>query len=118
MKPLHNTKNCNYRRFLHKKLKHGKISGRFYKFLYRNFPYRLTGRNVSFIVREVLDGNVTEDKAIAWLQKDDNELRRQKEMAKSNWECRRKINIDTKDPLYEFNKKKTSKTTTPYTKPL
>ena len=77
------------RRFLHKKLKHGKISGRFYKFLYRNFPYRLTGRNVSIIVREVLDGNMTEDKAIAWLQKDDNELRRQKEMAKSNWECRK-----------------------------
>tara|TARA_A100001011_G_C13868377_1_gene657937 strand:+ start:23 stop:349 length:327 start_codon:yes stop_codon:yes gene_type:complete len=102
MKTLHNTKNCNYRRYLHKKLKHGKISGRFYKFLYRNFPYRLTGRNVSFIVREVLDGNVTEDKAIAWLQKDDNELRRQREMAKSNWECRKKI----------------SKTTTPYTKPL
>jgi hypothetical protein len=52
----------------------------------------LTGRNVSIIVREVLDGNMTEDKAIAWLQKDDNELRRQKEMAKSNWECRKKIN--------------------------
>lgn len=102
MKPLHNTKNCNYRRFLHKKLKHGKISGRFYKFLYRNFPYRLTGRNVSIIVREVLDGNMTEDKAIAWLQKDDNELRRQREMANSNWECRKKI----------------SKKTTPYTKPL
>jgi len=33
MKTLHNTKNCNYRRFLHKKLKHGKISGKFYKFL-------------------------------------------------------------------------------------
>lgn len=102
MKPIHNTKNCNYRRFLHTKLKHGKISGRFYKFLYRNFPYRLTGRNVSIIVREVLDGNMTEDKAIAWLQKDDNELRRQKEMATSNWECKKKI----------------SKTTTPYTKPL
>ena len=102
MKTLHNTRNCKYRKFLHTQLKHGKISGRFYKFLYRSFPYRLTGRNLSFIVRQVLDGEVTEDKAIAWLQKDDNELRRQREMANSNWECRKKI----------------SKTTTPYTKPL
>jgi hypothetical protein len=93
MKPLHNTKNCNYRRLLHKKLKHGKISGKFYKFLYRNYPYRLTARNVEFIVREVLDGKVAEDKAIAWLQKDDNELRRQREMAKSNWEWRNKTEL-------------------------
>jgi len=90
MKALHNTKNCKYRKFLHTKLKQGKISGRFYKFLYRSFPYRLTGRNVSLIVRKVLDGEVAEDKAIAWLQKNDNELRRQREMAKSNWECKNK----------------------------
>ena len=102
MKTLHNTKNCNYRRFLHKKLKHGKISGKFYKFLCRNFPYRLTARSVSTLVGEVLNGRITEEKAIATLQKDDNELRRQKEMMQSNIECRRKI----------------SKTTTPYTKPL
>jgi hypothetical protein len=90
MKPLHNTKNCNYRKFLHTQLKHGKISGRFYKFLYRSFPYRLTGRNVSFIVREVLDGNVTENKAIAWLQKDTQELKYQQELYKSNIECKKK----------------------------
>ncbi len=102
MKTLHNTKNCNYRRFLHFQLKHGKISGKFYKFLCRNFPYRLTARSVSTLVGEVLNGRISEEKAIATLQKDDNELRRQKEMMQSNIECRRKI----------------SKTTTPYTKPL
>ena len=102
MKTIHNTRNCKYRRFLHKKLKHGKISGKFYKFLCRNFPYRLTARSVSTLVGEVIHNRITEEKAIFILQKDDNELRRQKEMAKSNWECRKKI----------------SKTTTPYTKPL
>ena len=75
---------------------------KFYKFIYRNFPYRLTARSVQTMVRSVLDGIVSEDKAIHLLQKDDNELRRQREMAKSNWECKKKI----------------SKTTTPYTKPL
>ena len=102
MKTLHNTKNCNYRRYLHKKLKHGKISGKFYKFLCRNFPYRLTVRSVSDMVNHVLNGVMSEDKAIQSLQKDDNELRRQKEMYQSNIECMKKI----------------SKTTTPYTKPL
>ena len=34
---------------------------------------------------------MNEDKAIAILKKQGNELRRQKEMAKSNWECRKKI---------------------------
>ena len=102
MKTLHNTKNCNYRRYLHKQLKHGKISGKFYKFLCRNFPYRLTARKLMICVNEVIEGKITEDKAIATLQKDDNELRRQKEMYKSNIECMKKI----------------SKTTTPYTKPL
>ena len=102
MKTLHNTKNCNYRRFLHKKLKHGKISGKFYKFLYRNFPYRINAREVTICVGMVLDGRMTENKAITTLQGASNELRRQKEMMKSNIECRKKI----------------SKTTTPYTKPL
>ena len=102
METLHNTRNCNYRRFLHKKLKHGKISGKFYKFLCRNFPYRLTARSVSTLVGEVLHCRITEEKAIFILQKDDNELRRQKEMMQSNLECKKKI----------------SKTTTPYTKPL
>ena len=92
MKTLHNTRNCNYRRFLHKKLKHGKISGKFYKFLCRNFPYRLTARSVSTLVGEVLNGRITEEKAIATLQKDDTELRRQKELIKSNIECRKTYN--------------------------
>tara|TARA_Y100001938_G_scaffold129733_1_gene184977 strand:- start:916 stop:1209 length:294 start_codon:yes stop_codon:yes gene_type:complete len=91
MKTLHNTKNCAYRRFLHKKLKHGKISGKFYKFLCRNFPYRLTARSVSAMVNRVLNGVIGEDKAIQSLQKDNDELRRQKEMYKSNIECRNKI---------------------------
>ena len=91
MQTLHNTKNCNYRRYLHKKLKHGKISGKFYKFLCRNFPYRLTARSVSVMVNRVLNGAISEDKAIQSLQKDNNELRRQKEMMQSNIECRKKI---------------------------
>ena len=102
MKTLHNTKNCNYRRFLYKKLKHGKISGKFYKFLCRNFPYRITAREVTICVTMVLDGRMTENKAITTLQGAETELRRQKEMYQSNIECI----------------KKTSKTTTPWTKPL
>jgi len=54
------------------------------------------------MVNCVLNGVISEEKAIANLQKDDNELRRQKQMMQSNWECKKKI----------------SKTTTPYTKPL
>ena len=91
MKTLHNTKNCNYRRFLHKKLKHGKISGKFYKFLCRNFPYRLTAREVQICVTQVLHGKMTEEKAIATLQGASNELKRQREMMKSDAECRKKI---------------------------
>ncbi|OUU16249.1 MAG: hypothetical protein CBC05_08640 [Crocinitomicaceae bacterium TMED45] len=118
MKTLHNTKNCNYRRFLHKKLKHGKISGKFYKFLCRSFPYRLTAREVKICVKLVLDGKMTENKAITTLQGAETELRYQKELYKSNVECRKKIsktttpytkplkqiNINTKDPLYAYNK--------------
>ena len=92
MKTLHNTRNCKYRKFLHTKLKHGKISGKFYKFICRSFPYRVTAREVEICVRMVLDGKMTENKAIATLQGAGNELRRQKELYESNWECRKKIN--------------------------
>ena len=90
MKTLHNTKNCRYRKFLHIQLKHGKISGKFYKFLCRNFPYRINAREIQLCVGKILDGRITEEKAIAILQKNDNELRRQKEMYQSNIECRKK----------------------------
>lgn len=104
MKTIHNTRNCNYRKLLHKKLKHGKISGKFYKFLCRNFPYRITAREVKICVAMVLDGRMTENKAITTLQGASNELRRQREMYKSDVECRKKITINTKDPLYAYNK--------------
>jgi len=91
MKTLHNTKNCNYRRYLHKKLKHGKISGRLYKFICRTHPYRLTTYNITFVVRKILDGKMTENKGIQLLQQDAQELKRQQEMYKSNIECRNKI---------------------------
>ena len=42
-------------------------------------------------VNLILNGTITEEKAIATLQKEGNELRRQKEMMQSNWECRKKI---------------------------
>ena len=117
MKTLHNTKNCNYRRYLHKQLKHGKISGKFYKFMCRNYPYRFP-YSVKNAVSHVLNGKCNEDKAIKAMKSDNNELRRQKEMYKSNIECRKKIsktttpytkplkqiNIDGKDPLYAYNK--------------
>ena len=91
MKTLHTTKNCNYRKFLHKKLKHGKISGKFYKFICRNFPYRVTTREVMTCVTMVLNDKMTENKAIATLQGSEAELKRQKEMMQSNIECRKKI---------------------------
>jgi len=91
MKTLHTTKNCNYRRYLHKLMKHGRISGKFYKFVCRNFPYRVTSGGVINCVNNILSGQTTENEAIATLQKNDNELRRQKEMYKSNVECRKKI---------------------------
>lgn len=91
MKTLHNTKNCKYRKFLHRKLKHGKISGKFYKFICRSHPYRVTTRNISLFVREILDGNMTENKAISLLQQDTSELKYQQELYKSNVECRNKI---------------------------
>ena len=91
MKTLHNTKNCSYRRFLHRKLKHGKISGKFYKFICRNFPYKINVREVTICVGMVLDGKMTENKAIATLQGAKNEIKYQHELYKSNIECRRKI---------------------------
>tara|TARA_B000000557_G_scaffold224772_1_gene194491 strand:- start:868 stop:1155 length:288 start_codon:yes stop_codon:yes gene_type:complete len=91
MKTLHNTRNCKYRKWLHKKLKHGKISGKFYKFICRNFPYRLTAREVQICVTQVLHGKMTENKAINTLQGASSELKRQQEMYKSNVECRKKI---------------------------
>ena len=90
MKTIHNTKNCNYRRFLHKKLKHGKISGKFYKFVCRTHPYRLTTRNIELIVNQILSKNMTEDKAIRLLQQDERELKYQQELYRSNIECRKK----------------------------
>ena len=91
MKTLHTTKNCNYRRFLYKLLKHGKISGKFYKFICRNFPYRVATREVMTCVTMVLNGKMTENKAIATLQGAETELKFQKEMYKSNVECRKRI---------------------------
>tara|TARA_S200000501_G_C20534443_1_gene617174 strand:+ start:273 stop:569 length:297 start_codon:yes stop_codon:yes gene_type:complete len=93
MKTLHNTRNCNYRRFLYKKLKQGKISGKFYKFICRSHPYRVTTRNISLIVRQVLDGKMTEDKGIILLQQDTTELKYQQELYKSNVECRKKTGL-------------------------
>ena len=58
-----NTK-CKYREFLRKKLKQGRISGKFYKFLYRTFPYRLNYRGLSTMVAEVLAGRLKEEVAI------------------------------------------------------
>ena len=92
MKTLHNTKNCNYRRFLHKQLKHGKISGQFYRFLCKNFPYRLTCRAIDMNVRKVIHGKMNESTAINTLrEKEKDEMKRQTEMYKSNIECRNKI---------------------------
>jgi hypothetical protein len=82
MKTLHNTKNCNYRRYLHTKLKHGKISGRFYKFLCRNFPYSLTYRGVTANVAQVLCGKAKED-WIMQIMKTDEDHKSQSEKQKS-----------------------------------
>ena len=109
---------------MQKKINPGKISGKFYKFICRNYPYRVTKSIVQICVREVLDGRMTENKAIAKMQDNDLELKRQKEMYKSNIECRKKISKTT-TPCFRDSEKvcvgklgKTSKTTTPYTKPL
>jgi hypothetical protein len=93
MKTLHNTKNCNYRRYLHKLMKHGRISGKFYKFVCRNFPYRVTSREVINCINNILNGAITENKAIATLQGAGTELKRQKELYKSNVECRKRTGL-------------------------
>ena len=64
-----------------------KISGKFYKFLCRNFPYRINAREVTICVGMVLDGRMTENKAITTLRGAGNELKRQQELYKSNIEA-------------------------------
>lgn len=122
MKTLHNTKNCNYRKYLHKQLKHGKISGKFYKFICRNYPYRVTTSIVQIYVREVLDGKMTENKAILKMQDNDLELKRQKEMYKSNIECRNKISEKKTSKKFtteqDVGRDIAGRRTTPFTKPL
>jgi hypothetical protein len=72
-------------------MKHGRISGKFYKFVCRNFPYRVTSREVIYCINNILNGAMTENKAIATLQGAETELKRQKELYKSNVECRKRI---------------------------
>tara|TARA_R100000808_G_scaffold2055_1_gene8715 strand:+ start:2813 stop:3076 length:264 start_codon:yes stop_codon:yes gene_type:complete len=79
-----NTK-CKYREFLHKKLKQGRISGKFYKFLYRTFPHRLTYRPVTVMVTDVLAGRIKEEVAIHRLKTHGDhksESKRQKSLVK------------------------------------
>ena len=78
-----NTK-CNYRKFLLKLLKQGRISGKFYKFLYRTFPYRLNYRGLSTMVAEVLAGRIKEEVAIHRLKESGckAESKRQKSLVK------------------------------------
>jgi hypothetical protein len=94
MKTLHTTQNCKYRKFLHKLLKHGRISGRFYKFLCRTFPYRLTYRGVTANVGEVINGRSKEDWVMQIMKTNEDhklEIKHQKSMMKANIECRKKI---------------------------
>ena len=74
MKTLHTIQNCNYRKFLYKQLKHGKISGQFYRFLCKNFPYRLTCRAIDMNVRKVMHGKINESTAINTLKEKEKEL--------------------------------------------
>ena len=53
----------------------------------------MTTRNISLIVRQVLDGKMTEDKGIILLQQDTTELKYQQELYKSNVECRKKTGL-------------------------
>lgn len=90
MKTKHNTRNCNYRRYLHKQLKHGKISGRFYKFLCKNFPYHFCYQ-AKASVRAVLDGK-DEAKTINYLNTNcKKDIEDNKKMYKSSIECQKKI---------------------------
>jgi hypothetical protein len=90
MKTLHNTTNCKYRRHLNTLQKQGKISGKFYKFICRNYPYNLNYA-VKKIVSLVLSGELNEGKAIHKLKGEQKEIKRQKDMMRSNLECREKI---------------------------
>lgn len=91
MKTIHTPQNCNYRRYLIKKKKEGKISGRFYKFLCRNFPYRLTQREVQCWVNEVVSKKIKESSAINKIKFHHQDLiKRQAEMYQSNIECMKK----------------------------
>jgi hypothetical protein len=80
-------------------MKHGRISGKFYKFLCRTFPYRLTYHGVMANVSEVINGKSKEDWVIQILKTNEDhqsEIRYQKSMVKSNIECRKKIGAEIK----------------------
>lgn len=75
-------------------MKHGRISGKFYKFLCRNFPYRLTYRGIMGNVNEVINGRSKEDWVMQIMKTNEDhklEIKRQKNMMQSNIECRKKI---------------------------
>jgi len=94
MKTIHNTKNCNYRRFLFKLVKQGRISGQFYRFLCKNFPFRLAINPIQILVNEVSHGKTNESKAINILvTKHKDKMQYQQEMYKSNVECRNKTGL-------------------------
>lgn len=91
MKTIHTPQNCKYRKYLIKRKKEGKISGRFYKFLCRNFPYRLTQREVQCWVNEVVTKKIKESSAINIIKTKHKDLiKRQAEMYQSNIECLKK----------------------------
>jgi hypothetical protein len=91
MKTIHTPKNCKYRQYLIKKKKQGKISGRFYKFLCRNFPYRFCYQ-AKASVRAVLDGH-NESKIINNLVNNcKKDIEHNKRMYQSNIECIKKTN--------------------------
>lgn len=91
MKTIHTPQNCKYRKYLIKRKKEGKISGRFYKFLCRNFPYRLTQREVQCWVNEVVTKKIKESSAINIINTKHKDLiKRQAEMYQSNIECMKK----------------------------
>ena len=89
------TRHCKYRKYqLLPALKKGKISGKFYKFLCRNFPYNLNYHGIRHHVCEVVHGREKEDVAILILktsQKHKEQMKHQREMVKANKECRKKI---------------------------
>jgi len=91
MKTIHTPQNCKYRKYLIKRKKEGKISGRFYKFLCRNFPYRLTQMEVQCWVNEVVTKKIKESSAINIINTKHKDLiKRQAEMYQSNIECMKK----------------------------